>query len=163
MAAKGKSTDKKPHVEPPSVTGERNAASALTRAAEGPFDVAAAEPSRSPPALGAGGSWRVDALGIRAWGVGGVSGHGPEPPCLETGAFLSGVGSQGSPVAAGTTHPPAFLSAESWLPAPLTCLSPPLPAALLSKWREIKLTAPTGGSGWLLWGRGGRAWEAVNR
>ena len=37
MAAKGRNTDKKPHVEPPSVTGGRNAASALTELQWGPL------------------------------------------------------------------------------------------------------------------------------
>lgn len=43
-----KTLTKSPQMEPPSVTGERNAASVLTPAAMGPFYVAAAEPSRSP-------------------------------------------------------------------------------------------------------------------
>lgn len=71
MAAKEKILTKSPQVEPPSVSGERNAAPVLIQAAMGPFHVAAAEPSHSPNP-GSGREPCADALGI--WGPGRLGG-----------------------------------------------------------------------------------------
>lgn len=84
---------KSPQMEPPSVTGERNAASVLIQAAMGPFHVAAAEPSHSPqPWERAGARMRMRwGSGARvAWG-----GQRPRPRASlpGEGAFLSGTGS----------------------------------------------------------------------
>lgn len=149
---------KSPQVEPPSVSGERNAAPVLIQAAMGPFHVAAAEPSHSPQPwerAGARVRMRWESGARVAWG-----GQWPRPRASLPGDGGLSEWNGVTRVPSGCGHNPStrFLSAESRLPALLTCLAPPLPAVVLSKRWEIKLTTPTGGSGWLLWGRG---WHSV--
>ena len=123
--------------------------------------MAAAEPSRSPQ------PWEQAGARVRmcwesgAWVAGGVGGHGPEPPCLEMGAFPSGVGPQGPQwLRAQPIHPPSSLQRPAAGTAHLPCPSPA--SCVLSKWWEMKLTAPLealagcSGEGW--YGR-----EAVDR
>ena len=132
---------KSPQMEPPSVTGERNTASVLLRAAMGPFmwqllsRVAAPNPgSRREPMCGCAGNPGPGSLA-------GLAATAQSLPAWRWGPFRVEWGHKGPQwLRAQPIHPPSSLQRPAAGTAHLPCPSPA--SCVLSKWWEMKLTAP---------------------
>ena len=119
---------KSPQMEPPSVTGERNTASVLLRAAMGPFmwqllsRVAAPNPgSRREPMCGCAGNPGPGSLA-------GSAATAQSLPAWRWGPFRVEWGHK-APSGCGHNPSTRLPLCRDPLPALLTCLAPPRPAA----------------------------------